>query len=73
MPDELVYVFGPESKVHVAVRHDGQMLTSERCNLDGVAGERTVTADRAAIEGRELCRRCFGDPVTVQSDAEAVA
>lgn len=59
MSDELVYVWGPHSRVHVAVRHDGDLLSNERCQLDDVVGERTVTGDPDAIGDRERCRRCF--------------
>lgn len=61
MAERLVYVYGPGSRVHVAIERDGELLTNERCNLNDVAGEQTrvEVADSASFAGHELCTRCF--------------
>jgi len=72
MSDTLVYVWGPESGCtsHFTGR---EPAVEQRCQLDDVTGERTVTSDPDLAGDRPRCRRCFGDPVTAQTDAEATA
>lgn len=73
MSDQLVYVYGSKSRVHLAVRHDGQMLTNERCQLDDVVGARIVVDSLSDVpDGHEKCARCFPH-ASVQDDAETVA
>ncbi len=63
MTDELVYVWAEESKLHHAVRHEGDLLSNEACNLDDVRGERHVN-DRMpeGFDEERMCRRCFPVP-----------
>lgn len=66
MSDQLKYVRGQNSKVHVAVQHDGQLLSNERCNLDDVKGEHEVLDQMPAeIDEESLCERCFPKPEPV--------
>lgn len=68
--DSLVYVYGTRSKVHVAVRHDGEVLTPERCNLDDVVGERVVADSLDDVPDTvDMCGRCFPRAVS-QSDPD---
>ncbi len=67
--DALVYVWSPESKVHVAVQHDGHMLSNESCNLDDVTGERTVaSAIPLNRDATTFCHRCFPLDPAVQGE-----
>jgi hypothetical protein len=60
MTDQLVYVRGPISKVHVAVQHDGELLSNEKCQLDDVKGEREILDEMPLdIDQETLCERCF--------------
>jgi len=62
MTDALVYVHGGQSRYHVAVQHDGHMLSNEKCNLDDIEGEREVmTTLPPDIDAASLCHNCFGD------------
>lgn len=73
MSDRIVYVYGTKSKIHLAVQHDGSMLTSERCNLDELAGHERFLADSLddVPDTREMCERCFPS-AHMQADAETV-
>jgi len=69
MTDSLVYVRGGRSRIHVAVQHDGEMLSNERCNLDDIEGEREVmTVIPPDIDEAGLCRTCFPS-AAVQGEA----
>ena len=58
--DYHVYVWSDESRVHYAVIHDGAMLSSERCNLDDVKGDRTISPDMPEdFDHGRFCQRCF--------------
>jgi hypothetical protein len=64
MAERLVYVRGDRSRVHVAVQHDGDMLSNEKCNLDDIEGEREVLDELPPdIDETALCHTCFPDPV----------
>lgn len=74
MSDRIVYVHSAHSHLHVAVMHDGQMLTNERCNLDDIEhATRVVEEGPLALVPPQYprCARCF--PVVVsQSESETV-
>ena len=60
MTDTLVYVRSAHSRTHVAVMHDGEMLSNERCNLDDIDHKsREVLTELPPDDPRPLCERCF--------------
>ena len=74
MSDRIVYVHSAHSHLHVAVMHDGQMLSNERCNLDDIENAtRTIEDCSLALVPPQYprCARCF--PIVVsQSEPETV-
>ena len=74
MSDTLVYVHSAHSHLHVAVMHDGQMLTNERCNLDDLDhATRVVEFGPLDLVPPQYprCARCFLK-AAVQGDGETV-
>ena len=72
MADQGVYVRSAMSKTHIAVLHDGELLSSEMCNLDDLdRHSREVLFELPDLEPGDMCERCF-PKATFQSEPETV-